>query len=63
MLGAPSAGSGGRREGRSPEPLACLVTRTGELPTDIPLFDEPEAQVIVFTCADIELEACAPMSR
>ena len=33
--------------GLSPEPLACLVTRTGSLPLDIPLFSEPEAQLAI----------------
>ncbi|MFL5822099.1 MAG: dihydrofolate reductase family protein [Solirubrobacteraceae bacterium] len=41
--------------GRSAEPIACIVTRTGELPTDIPLFAEPEARVLVFTAADVDL--------
>jgi 5-amino-6-(5-phosphoribosylamino)uracil reductase len=42
-------------EGRSPEPLACTVTRTGELPLDIPLFGEPEQRIVVFAHTDIEL--------
>lgn len=41
--------------GRSPEPLACLVTRSGRVPADIPLFAEPEARVVVFTAADVRL--------
>ena len=35
--------------GASAEPLACLMTRSGNVPTEIPLFSEPEARVIVFT--------------
>jgi 5-amino-6-(5-phosphoribosylamino)uracil reductase len=37
--------------GLSPEPLACVVTRSGELPLDIPLFEDDEAasRVVVFT--------------
>jgi riboflavin biosynthesis pyrimidine reductase len=34
--------------GRIAEPLACLVTLSGELPLDIPLFAEPEARIVVF---------------
>lgn len=34
--------------GQSPEPLAVVVTRSGEIPDDIPLFDEPEARIAVF---------------
>ncbi len=35
--------------GRSAEPLVVTVTRSGKLPLEIPLFDEPEAEVVVFT--------------
>lgn len=35
--------------GLTAEPLACIFTRSGELPDDIPLFDEPEARVVIFT--------------
>jgi 5-amino-6-(5-phosphoribosylamino)uracil reductase len=35
--------------GLSPEPLACLISRSGEIPTDIPLFAEPDARIVVFS--------------
>jgi riboflavin-specific deaminase-like protein len=37
--------------GLDPEPLACVVTRSGELPLDIPLFADEQAasRVVVFT--------------
>lgn len=43
----------GRRQGRvdagrSPEPLACVVTRSGDVPTEAPLFAESEARIVVF---------------
>jgi 5-amino-6-(5-phosphoribosylamino)uracil reductase len=40
-----------RREaaGLQAEPFACLISRTGRIPTDIPLFADPEARVVVFT--------------
>lgn len=41
--------------GRTAEPLACIVTRTGLLPTDIPLFAEPEARVLVFAAVPVEV--------
>jgi riboflavin biosynthesis pyrimidine reductase len=43
------------------EPLACLLTRSGNVPTEVPLFAEPEARVIVFGPARMrsELDACA----
>jgi riboflavin biosynthesis pyrimidine reductase len=34
--------------GLAPEPLVATVSRGGELPLDIPLFQEPEANVVVF---------------
>ena len=37
------------RLGRTPEPIAVAITRSGRLPLDIPLFTEPEAEVIVFS--------------
>jgi riboflavin-specific deaminase-like protein len=37
--------------GLSPEPLACIFSRGGDIPTDIPLFAEPAARVLVFTPA------------
>jgi riboflavin-specific deaminase-like protein len=38
--------------GLAPEPLLATVSRSGELPTDIPLFEEPDARVVIFTTAD-----------
>ena len=35
--------------GRPAEPLACVITRTGDLPLDIPLFQEPEAEIVLFS--------------
>lgn len=43
------------RRGLAPEPIACIVTRSGEVPLDIPLFHEPEARVIIFTGAELDL--------
>ena len=37
-----------RAAGRAIEPLACIVSRSGIVPTDIPLFAEPEARVVVY---------------
>lgn len=35
--------------GRSPDPLAMLATRSGDVPTAIPLFEDPDSTVVVFT--------------
>jgi riboflavin biosynthesis pyrimidine reductase len=40
--------------GHAPEPLACIVTLTGDVPMDIPLLSEPEARVVIFTPRPIE---------
>jgi len=45
--------------GLSPEPLACIFSRSGNIPTDIPLFAEPAARVVVFTPAPLDTSALA----
>ncbi len=45
--------------GLAPEPLVATVSRSGELPLEIPLFQEPEARVVVFTTAGAPDPACA----
>ncbi len=37
--------------GHDPEPLACVITRSGDVPTDIPLFSEQEARIVLFTAS------------
>ncbi len=54
MIRDPAVRERRRRRGMRPEPLACTVTRRGSLPLDIPLFFEPEAEVVVFTGADMD---------
>src|ERR671918_672513 len=34
--------------GLAPEPLVATVSRSGQLPLEIPLFQEPDADVVVF---------------
>lgn len=36
------------RAGRSPEPLMCIVTRSGSVPAEAPIFAEPEARIVIF---------------
>ena len=45
--------------GLSPEPLACIFTRGGDVPTDIPLFSEPAARIVVFTPAELDTSELA----
>ncbi len=37
------------KSGHDPEPLACVVTRSGDVPTDIPLFADEESRIVLFT--------------
>ena len=46
-------------EGLPPEPIACMVSRSGAVPTDIPLFAEPEARIVVFTSRALDTSSCA----
>jgi riboflavin biosynthesis pyrimidine reductase len=48
MLGSAERRERRRDRGISPEPLACTLTRSGNVPTDAPLFSAPEARVVVF---------------
>jgi riboflavin-specific deaminase-like protein len=55
MIKDPALRARRRERGLRAEPLACILTRSGRLPLEIPLFSEPEAHVIVFTGDEIEL--------
>ncbi len=46
-------------EGLPPEPIACVVSRSGSIPIDIPLFAEPEARIVVFTTRPLDIAGCA----
>ncbi|MGI8902503.1 MAG: dihydrofolate reductase family protein [Solirubrobacteraceae bacterium] len=45
--------------GLAAEPLAAVVTRSGEVPTDVPLFAEPESRIVVFSPTELNLTGCA----
>jgi riboflavin biosynthesis pyrimidine reductase len=45
--------------GLAPEPLAVTITRSGDVPADIPLLQEPEAEVVVYAGAPPTLEGVA----
>jgi riboflavin biosynthesis pyrimidine reductase len=63
MLGKPERRERRVQSGRSPEPLACIVTRTGELPLDVPMFAEPEAQLAIFSAQKLDLESVAAQAE
>jgi riboflavin-specific deaminase-like protein len=50
-----------RREydGLSPDPLACLITRSGDVPTEIPLFADRDSHIVVFTPKPMALDGAA----
>jgi 5-amino-6-(5-phosphoribosylamino)uracil reductase len=58
ILGKPERRDRREQRGLRSEPLACVVTRSGNVPTDIPLFEEPDAIVIVFTATDVDVTGC-----
>ena len=43
--------------GLTPDPLACVITRSGAVPTDIPLFADPASRIVVFTPTELDLAA------
>ena len=45
--------------GLAPVPLLATVSRSGELPLEIPLFADPDARVVVFTTAAAPAPDCA----
>lgn len=47
------------REGLAADPLALIVTRSGDVPTDIPLFGEPTATIVVCTGTGLAAPDCA----
>jgi riboflavin biosynthesis pyrimidine reductase len=52
--------------GLTPEPLVATVTRSGSLPLDIPLFQEPAADVVVFAPSETpepDCPACVTVVR
>jgi riboflavin biosynthesis pyrimidine reductase len=38
----------------APHPIGCIVTRSMNLPDDIPLFEDPGSTIAVYTSADAE---------
>ncbi len=45
--------------GLNPEPLAAIISRSGDVPTDIPLFSDPGSRVVVFTSAALGTSSLA----
>lgn len=56
ILGRPERRQRRAAAGRAPEPLACLVSRSGSLPVNGPLFAEPEARILLFCSEEPDLD-------
>jgi riboflavin biosynthesis pyrimidine reductase len=46
------------REGLAPDPLAVVITRSGDLPWDIPLFQDPDSTVALYAPPHAPLVEC-----
>jgi riboflavin-specific deaminase-like protein len=42
------------RRGLTADPIACVVTRSGRVPTDIPLFQDPASTVVVYSAEPVD---------
>ena len=43
------------RHGLAPQPLLCTVTRSGQIPPGIPLLADPDARMVIYSGAAVEL--------
>lgn len=43
--------------GLAPTPLMCIITRSGAIPTDIPLLGDPGSSVVIYTGAPVTITA------
>ncbi|HET9118315.1 MAG TPA: dihydrofolate reductase family protein [Pseudonocardiaceae bacterium] len=46
-------------EGRTPQPLVVVISRSGNVPFEIPLFADSRAEVALYAPADTAIPACA----
>ena len=51
LIGDPDARERRVMNGLDPEPLACVITRSGDVPTEIPLFADEDARIVLFAAA------------
>jgi riboflavin-specific deaminase-like protein len=45
--------------GLNPEPLSAIISRSGDVPSDIPLFADPGSRVVVFTPVALDVSELA----
>jgi riboflavin biosynthesis pyrimidine reductase len=46
-------------EGRAAQPLAVVISRSGRIPFEIPLFADPHSQIALYAPSGTDLPACA----
>ena len=54
MISDPDTRRRRTERGLAPEPIACIVTRSGAVPTDTPLFQQREARIVVFSPGELD---------
>lgn len=59
LLGKPERRARRVEAGLSAEPLMCIVTRSGHVPVQAPIFAEPEARIVVFAPPGTTVDAVA----
>ena len=60
MVRDPELRAAREAEGLAADPLACVVTRTLNVPLDIPVFQEPDQPSVIFTSSQEPLEDAGP---
>ena len=63
LLGKPERRQRRVAAGRAAEPLMCVVTRSGHVPLQAPIFAEPEARVAVFAPPGTSLDVAAAQAE
>jgi riboflavin-specific deaminase-like protein len=48
-----------RAEGRSPQPLAVVISRSGRIPFDIPLFSDARSRIVLYAPPGTDVPQCA----
>lgn len=46
------------REGLAPDPIACVISRSGNVPFDIPLFHDPDSVIALYAPEHAPIDEC-----
>jgi len=60
LVREPALHAAREREGLRPDPIACIVTRSLDLPADIGLLRDPEQATVILTSSDRALDGAGP---